>query len=260
MSRSRAAVHLAALVSNQCRCVLSYGMTNGTDIRIDGEAMLIELLAPHVHRFVDVGANVGKWTALMLAQAPPDVRGLLFDAGKAAAQRLRERFTEDPRVKIVEIGLSSAPGEASFYEVEDAGGQSSLNQGIAISNPTKRTVKLSTLDIECPVWDFNPIDMLKIDTEGHDLHVLWGAKNLLERRAIKVIQFEYHQLWSRAGSTLRAAADYLAQFDYQLFLLKPEGLYTLDLDRFGEYFACSNFVAVQPAMMPLLHSRIRGEF
>ena len=33
--------------------------------------------------------------------------------------------------------------------------------------------------------------MLKIDTEGHDLDVLRGARQAIARRAIKLIQFEF---------------------------------------------------------------------
>ena len=88
------------------------------------------------------------------------------------------------------------------------------------------------------------IDFLKIDTEGHDLHVLRGAAGLLERKAIGVIQFEYVDAWAPAGATLGAALDLLAGFGYRAFLLKREGLYHFDYKTFGEFFTYANFVAM----------------
>lgn len=87
--------------------------------------------------------------------------------------------------------------------------------------------------------------MLKIDAEGYDLHVLLGARGLLESRRIGVVQFEYNAPWARAGSTLSFAFQLLRGAGYRVFLLKAGGLYRFEPDRVGEYFHYSNFVALR---------------
>ena len=51
-------------------------------------------------------------------------------------------------------------------------------------------VKLNRLDIYCDEKKINKIDLLKIDTEGHEYFVIKGSKNALIK--IKYIYFEHH--------------------------------------------------------------------
>jgi hypothetical protein len=88
--------------------------------------------------------------------------------------------------------------------------------------------------------------LVKIDTEGHDLAVLRGARTLLAGQNIAVVQFEYNHRWVYARAFLRDAIGLLAGFGYRVGKLTPKGVefypgWDADLETFveGNYVACA---------------------
>lgn len=63
---------------------------------------------------------------------------------------------------------------------------------------TPTTVSALTLDSFCVSAGVNRVDVLKIDTEGHDLEVLQGAHRLLCERRIRFVYFEFNDIQSDA--------------------------------------------------------------
>ncbi len=55
---------------------------------------------------------------------------------------------------------------------------------------------------------------MKIDTEGHELFVLQGARRLLTAKAIGAVQFEYGGCNIDSRVLLRDLFDFLAEVDY----------------------------------------------
>ena len=51
-------------------------------------------------------------------------------------------------------------------------------------------VKTLTLDTYINLYNIKKIDILKIDTQGHELHILKGAKNVLKKSIINFIEVE----------------------------------------------------------------------
>lgn len=101
LGRSRLVTRLAVAVRNQCNCVIGYSVTQTPASKENGEQWLAQLVAPTCKRFVDVGANVGCWTAQLLTTAPPDAIGLLFEPSTEAIERLTKRFNAEIRVEVV---------------------------------------------------------------------------------------------------------------------------------------------------------------
>jgi hypothetical protein len=142
--------------------------------------------------------------------------------------------------------VSSHSGAATFYEQPDAGVGSSLSASTSQAE-SRRTVPMVTIDQIISQMGWDSVDLLKIDTEGWDLHCLRGAHDTLSHGRVSVIQFEYNAPWAEAGSTLRAALTYLHEQGYLVTALRPRGLVDPDYGRLGEFFAYSNFVACLPA-------------
>jgi len=85
-----------------------------------------------------------------------------------------------------------------------------------------------------------------------------GAESLIKSRRIGVIQFEYNRAWQLVGDTLRGAYLLLEEAGYKIFVLKRDGLFTLDYKLYEEYFEYTNFVAVAPGRMSQFKERVRG--
>jgi hypothetical protein len=76
-------------------------------------------------------------------------------------------------------------------------------------------VLLTTLDDWLEIRDFSePIDYLKIDTEGHEFAVLRGAAHTLQSHRVKFIQFEYGGCWYESQTRLVEVVRYLDAFGY----------------------------------------------
>ena len=81
----------------------------------------------------------------------------------------------------------------------------------------------------------------------------------LRRRAFRWLQFEYNEHWKVRGATLKAAVLLLESHGYNVMLLDANGLHNLRLERYGEYFAYSNYVACLDSELDLVQSLIRDD-
>jgi FkbM family methyltransferase len=238
--------------------IISLHLGHDVDHRTNGEAWLIEHLAPDAATFVDIGANAGDWTALFLERTREAPRGLLVDASSSAHARLTRRFQDYAGVQVLHVAASDASGEVTFYEEEDAGMTSSLVSGFSNASARPVTVRSVTVDALLQEHDMMPLDYLKIDAEGFDLHVLRGARASLRSKAIRFLQFEYNDAWLRAGSTLGAALGLLHECGYVTFLLKGNALHEFPYAVYGEHYHYSNFAAFPTERFEELKGLVRG--
>jgi FkbM family methyltransferase len=259
VGRSRLAVRLASEVGRQADLLVGTWVGHDADPASNGEELLAGGIAPSVRAFIDVGANVGDWTSMLLGRAlPHQPRGLLLEPSDSACKKLRERFELDTGIEIVEAAVSDIAGRAQFFEEPDGGLTSSLVAGFSSSAAKARSVPTTTLDREAEARGVESVDILKIDAEGWDLFVLRGARGLLSRQRVRIVQFEYNRAWRRAGATLSAAFLLLESYGYEVFLLRPQGLYRLDPEGLGEFFEYSNFVGIASPQMGLVHHLLKG--
>jgi FkbM family methyltransferase len=258
LGRSEIATRLAVLFRNQCQGIIKYHLGESPNASGNGEEWLIRLVAPSARTFVDVGANVGAWSKRFTEHMAAGCKGLLFEPSASASARLVETFKAQPGIQVVASALSDSPGETTFWEEPDSGETSSLVQGFSNPKAIGRTVRVTTLDRELAAREWSHVSFVKIDAEGFDLHVLRGAAQALRSQTIEMLQFEYNAPWAAAGSTLGEAYRLLAACDYEIFLLKSTGLYTLNYDRYGEYYRYSNFVAASPSGQTRLRDAVRG--
>jgi FkbM family methyltransferase len=253
LGRSQIAVRGASAVRNQLDAVIRYHFADSYHDAEQMDARLLEVLGPSISSFVDVGANVGRWTLALLKHAPT-ARGLLLEPGSVSSEL--ERAVAGFRSVTLRVAAAGArEGVASFFESSGASEGSTLVEGAHLPNSLRRPVQVVTIDAELNRLGWNGVDVMKVDTEGFDLDVLRGAEGAIQRRSIRWIQFEYNVHWRIRGATLLAAAQVLK--GYELYLVQ-DGLRRANLTRYGEYFAYSNYLAVRPDSLDLLKPLLRG--
>jgi FkbM family methyltransferase len=243
LGRSALAARLAVKVRNQCDMVIGSHMTSGNLLGDSGEAWLVGIVAPGATCFVDVGANIGAWSIEFAARMAPHGRGLLFEPNPDTAAELRARTAEWAGLEVFEAAAGQRRGRAAFLAEESFGETSSFYTSTIRLPTTSVEVDVLALDDVLSERGIDKIDMLKIDAEGHDFHVIEGAEACLRQHKIAVLQFEYNRSWVQAGSTLTRAFSFLASLGYTTKLLRRRGLVDFDVDAIGEFFAYSNFVA-----------------
>ncbi len=237
-------------LKNQMMAIIRSSLNDGIEMESNGEQWLLDVIAPSARCFFDVGANVGNWTqAFLNARDNEQVLGMLFEPAPGTYRILSKSMSGliDKRVlKIYEKAVSDELGEISFYEEQGYGETSSFVKEHSGNNANLVTVKTTTIDTVVAEENITYIDMLKIDAEGYDLHVLKGALNSIKSGLIGTIQFEYNAPWAYAGGTLYEALSLLQRYGYRTFILMHDGLRQFDYDVYGEYYGYSNFIALSP--------------
>jgi FkbM family methyltransferase len=227
------------------------------DMSVNGEPALqrwVLALAPggEVH-VADVGANVGRWSRSLLTAAAAagrarDIRLHAFEPDAGAYAGL-ERILGGTSAVLNAAAVSDRPGESDFHVVAPGAGTNSLHRAPGVTAATE-TVRTTTLDAYAAEAGIPCFALVKVDTEGHDLAVLRGARGLLAGHRIAVVQFEYNHRWVFARAFLRDAFDLLAGLGYRVGKLTPLGVefypgWDPDLETFveGNYVACEPVTA-----------------
>lgn len=135
---------------------------------------------------VDVGVERGSFTELALRMGASSVLGI--EALPRHHVALSERFRADSRVRILPVAASNSSGVATFHIATDRDGKeldfhhslSDLGDSGSVIRSTRsievETAALGDLFERGVIAD--RVDLLKIDTDGHDLAVLQGLGNL----------------------------------------------------------------------------------
>jgi FkbM family methyltransferase len=146
---------------------------------------------------VDVGANVGAWTAAVL-RAEPSARVLAVEPNKEARARLEGQFDGDPRVRIDPRAASSAPGVLDFHLNRQTHNGSLLPPRPEMQRfygVTTEWVVQKVVQIEATTLDEltagEPVSLLKIDVQGAECMVLAGASSTLERAAAILLEVNF---------------------------------------------------------------------
>lgn len=222
---------------------------NNGDARTNGEFRLLLELAPTIGTAFDVGANIGEWTGELLSLAPKVSQVHVFEPCSSSYTKLIER-SFPALVCVSHMGLSSKPGTASLYVAGEASVLNALYQRKGLEDgwgiqpvEAMEEVTLSTIDTICAERAIAAVDFVKIDTEGHEVDVLEGAKNSLEKGLLKVIQFEYGGTYIDSRRLLKDVFELVEQLDYTVFLIAPDGLVAYPrYDQRLENFQYKNFV------------------
>jgi FkbM family methyltransferase len=230
------------------------------DLRTNGESSLqrwILGLTPPSQRLqvIDVGANVGRWSAAMLAAAghagrAGDLELHAFEPSAYTFQRM-EAALRGEQVTLHQMAVSDRTGWSLLHVAAPGAGTNSLHTSTA-GLPVQSTeeVPVTTLDSYASRTGLGDLTLVKIDTEGHDLSVLRGARELFAGQRISVAQFEYNHRWIDARCYLRDAFELLSPLGYGIGKLTPVGVefypgWDPELETFveGNYVACREAVA-----------------
>jgi FkbM family methyltransferase len=187
--------------------------------RSNGESMVTTVAlgtAASPATIFDVGANVGDWTANLLEISDTiqiQTRVHAFEPCLGTFSQLAERLGRNSSVILINKACSRRAGTAIMHVLESGAGTNSLADSIDDRRTVSEEVQLTTIDLYCEANNIEIIDLLKIDAEGHDFEVIAGASDMLDRHAVRILQFEYNQRWIGNRNYLR---------DVFLFLI-PKG-------------------------------------
>lgn len=197
---------------------------------------------------LDVGANVGDYTAAVLERADRlrcKVQVHAFEPGPASRSALHERFASDFRVKVVGAAVADQPGELRLYSDAPGSSQASLINRSQLKEERGELVEVIRLEDYLHEEGLKRVDLLKLDVEGAELAGLRGLGALLNPEVVPLIQFEYGGATLDAGNRLRDFFILLEQRDYVVAKLLPDALVLRPYDPWMDHFWYSNYVALK---------------
>lgn len=227
------------------------GILNFRGKTISGEKNFIEkqlsnLIGGDPQIIFDVGANIGLYSK-MLSERFPNSSIYCFEPNPNCIKSLNSNTPSS--CKVFNFGLGDETGELILYDKANSHGSSHASlykealDDFHGCDSVKVPVKIIKLDDFAMENGIDKIDFLKIDTEGHELEVLKGAKNLIEDRRVQCIQFEFNSLHIYSRVFLHDFANFLE--NYTLYRLLPNGLNKVDLQSTNaEIFAFQNIVCL----------------
>ncbi len=149
-----------------------------------------------VRTFVDVGANLGLFT-LPLAKKIPHGHIYSFEASSRNANVLQQNVWANSiqNVTVYPLGLSDVNGCLYFSKDRQTSNNTLVGEGN--QGASFEVVPVVTLD---GFWNKEiPIDMVKIDIEGHEYKFFKGAMETV-RRNMPMIYLEYSDEFQKLGS------------------------------------------------------------
>lgn len=224
----------------------------------NGEAQLLDTLAKHYDKghfvFFDVGAHVGTYTDLVVERFE-DYEGHLFDLSQTTLDFCIQRHGDNTNLHINNAALSDEVGDVEyrFYP------KIQMQNGISGVGPYTgfdfelRTAPCLTGDVYCTDHHIKHIDLLKIDVEGYDLHVIKGFDEIISHANVDVIQFEYNIKSGETHCMLKDFYDFLEPRGYILGPLRQTGVEFRNFNFLHNDFESGpNYVACRPEFVDIL--------
>lgn len=213
------------------------------------EISVLESLSASLPKLaVDIGGNVGNYTA-ELRKRHPDLEIHTFEPSGVNVRRLLQRFAGDERIHVVPLAVSNAEGSAVLYSNEQGSGLGSLTKRRLdhFDIPFDTEEKVKTVRFE-DYWrtrlESRPLDMVKIDVEGHELSVLRGFGEALRHCA--AIQFEFGGCNIDTRTYFQDFWYFFRENGFDIHRIAPFGAQRLEhYSENDEYFSTTNYVAVR---------------
>ncbi len=191
------------------------------------ETQFVERLLRPGMTVLDVGAHHGLYTLLASKRVGWDGKVIAFEPSPRECARLRKhlRWNRCSNVELVPCALGENPGEADFYVVD--GFQDGCNSARppAIEEPTQTMrTQVRRLDDVLAERGVGEVDFIKLDVEGAELSVLYGAMKLLQGEARPAILAEVQDIRTQPwGYPAREILHHLARLDYRWFAIAAKG-------------------------------------
>ena len=234
------------------------GVLNYTSARASGERRFLQRWLGRRHEPVcfDVGANCGHYSAMIL-EVNPGARLHCFEPHPRNFEALKQRIGLAGNATLHNSGCADEPGTLTLFDYADADGSSHASMHREVierlhgARSVEHRVPVVCLDDYVKEHGIGRIDLLKIDTEGHEFVVLRGATDTLRSGIIACVHIEFNEMNAVSGVFFKQFYDLLSP-NYTLYRLLPTSM--LEIKRYTpvyhEVFAFQNIVAFRRTGQP----------
>jgi FkbM family methyltransferase len=169
-------------------------------VALDAELSGLALFKPgHVQKLrtvVDVGANVGQWSGMLLNCIAPE-KLIIVEPMPDAFAVLQKKFETNPRVELHNVAIGERESVETLKITRDTTGASLLQpreemRAVIGSNWTITSeVEVTMTTLDKLLVDLAEVSLLKIDVQGYEKSVLAGAKQTLAKTKFLLIELNF---------------------------------------------------------------------
>jgi len=158
------------------------------------EVHMTRFFLPHIHTFIDVGANIGLYCLLAAHECPAGAQVHAFEPQPECCATLRHTVylnNWEGRLTVHCLGLGNEAGE---FMLHLSGTGSTFDNAFNDYAPLETIpARVDTLDNQVGVLGIGKVDFIKIDVEGLEQQVLEGAARMIERdRPVLFVEIADH--------------------------------------------------------------------
>jgi FkbM family methyltransferase len=164
---------------------------------------------------IDCGANVGLFSK-MIRKHSPRAEVYAIEPVPAIYDNLKRNTANDPKTHTFNAAVSDRSGHAKMTFDTNNSAVSRVSEAGSVD------VELITLDDFVRDHGIETIDLLKIDTETFEAHVLRGAKLTLAKTKYLLIEITIEGNGNYTFSSLMSLL-YSSQYDFQLLAFRNYG-------------------------------------
>jgi FkbM family methyltransferase len=190
---------------------------------------------------IDIGANIGLKTFILSKIVGDTGRVISIEAGPNVAEVLRANVIENKlgNVTIINAACSSQSGKVIFFE-HSAWGTVKSNAKFSICDNNAefnfynkeninqidfidkyKTIDSISIDDLVSNYNLEKVNFIKIDTEGHEMSILQGAKNVLMKfKPIIFAEFISHGLILNSHINPIDFLDYINSIFNNIYVVK----------------------------------------
>jgi FkbM family methyltransferase len=198
---------------------------------------------------MDIGANMGNYS-MMLRKNNISLPIYAFEPHPVAFRKL-QAMAEQYNFTAVPQGAGEKSTHAAIYDYQGDGGSEHASmykdviEHLHKGHAQEISIVLTTIDEFVAHHNISKVALLKIDTEGHELSVLKGAKETIAKGLADIIQVEFNEMNIISRTFFKDIVDILPGYDF--YRLLPDGLKALGAynTTSHEIFAFQNVVALK---------------
>lgn len=205
----------------------------------NARAQLQQLIKPGMTVF-DVGANIGVYTRLLSNAVGASGAVVAFEPSPENYRRLLEGTRGLRNVTVVNAAVGESTGRTRLYMSND------LNVDHRTYDPGGDVTCQEVAIVRLDDWVVagKPVDFIKIDVQGYELHVLRGAERVLRENPRLHLYMEF---WPyglrRAGVEPRDVLDFVNRLGFFVLRIDGSPFAAGELDRLVDrvdrgYFDC----------------------
>jgi FkbM family methyltransferase len=174
---------------------------------------------------LDIGANIGFYTLLLADLVGGNGHVHAFEPEPINFEHLSGATTARGNITIVQKAISHQPEKLLMYKSRELNVD---HRTYPVEN-SKDIVPVNAVSVDDYVAERFPVDFIKIDIQGYELHAFRGMERTVLANPELVIFSEFWPYGFRqCGTSASLVYDYLQSLNLQMWIPDHDNLYRLD--------------------------------